>query len=191
MSSFFKYLMETPNDYRGEVKLVERDGGVDVAYTTTATPDSDMEEINVDEADRIQRLCSGSWLDAVKQYLVDIDLAADEVRKSYMDIGHDTIDTEYQQVKEVLLEWQRDGADPNNVPEEILCWAEANGNSLDWAIEDIQREMILHRELIRNVRKIRLEGKAKIKNAPASNAKQLRDETVGMLRSMKKSKFDH
>lgn len=191
MNTFYKYPMKQPDDYRGEVKLVSRSNGVDVAYTATTTPDDDMVPLSPSELEYVKRNSDTSWLNAEKQYLIDIDMEADEVRKSYMDIGRDTIDTEYQQVKEVLSQWRKEGSDVTAVPEEIMCWAEANSETLDWAIEDIEREMMLHRELIKMVRKVRLEGKAKLKKSSPSEAKKLRDETVGKLRSMKKAGFDH
>lgn len=93
-----------------------------------------------------------------------IDTAADAARARDQSVGQ-LLDIEYQQVVEAHGRWYADGYDAAKCPEEIEAWASAEGVTPLQAAHEIA-EAAAHREaVIRQVRSIRLAGKAAIRAA--------------------------
>ncbi len=93
-----------------------------------------------------------------------IDAAADTARTRDNSIGQ-LLDVEYQQVIEAHSRWYAEGYDEAKCPEEITAWANAEGISALQAAMGIA-EAAAHREgVIRQIRTIRLEGKAAVRGA--------------------------
>ena len=101
---------------------------------------------------------------ARKEAFDAVDSAADEARASDRSIGQ-LLDIEYQQVVEAHGRWYADGYDASKCPEEIAAWASAEGVTPLQAAQEIA-EAAAHREaVIRQVRSIRLAGKAAVRAA--------------------------
>ena len=93
-----------------------------------------------------------------------IDTAADASRSRDQSVGQ-LLDIEYQQVVEAHGRWYADGYDAAKCPEEIEAWASAEGVTPLQAAQEIA-EAAAHREaVIRQVRSIRLAGKAAVRAA--------------------------
>ena len=104
-------------------------------------------------------------IDIAKNKAIDaIDSAADASRSRDQSVGQ-LLDIEYQQVVEAHGRWYADGYDAAKCPEEIEAWASAEGVTPLQAAQEIA-EAAAHREaVIRQVRSIRLAGKAAVRAA--------------------------
>ena len=96
--------------------------------------------------------------------LKSIDAIADKVR-SYSGNISQLLDIEYQQVIAAHGRWYAEGYDEAKCPEEITAWAHAEGISALQAALDIAEAAAHREEVIRQIRTIRLEGKAAIRSA--------------------------
>lgn len=102
---------------------------------------------------------------AEREYAINaIDAAADAARARDNSIGQ-LLDVEYQQVIEAHSRWYAEGYDEAKCPEEITAWANAEGISALQAAMDIAEAAAHREEVIRQIRTIRLEGKAAIRSA--------------------------
>ncbi|BBG29952.1 hypothetical protein [Zymobacter palmae] len=102
---------------------------------------------------------------AEREYAINaIDAAADAARTRDNSIGQ-LLDVEYQQVIEAHSRWYAEGYDEAKCPEEITAWANAEGISALQAASDIAEAAAHREEVIRQIRTIRLEGKAAIRSA--------------------------
>ena len=100
----------------------------------------------------------------IKYVMNIIDSAADAARMRDQSVGQ-LLDIEYQQVVEAHGRWYADGYDAAKCPEEIEAWASAEGVTPLQAAQEIA-EAAAHREaVIRQVRSIRLAGKAAVRAA--------------------------
>ena len=95
-----------------------------------------------------------SWIDAI----------ADEARARDQSVGQ-LLDIEYQQVIEAHGRWYADGYDETKCPEEIKAWADAEGVTPLQAAQEIAEAAAHREEVIRQIRSIRLTGKAAVRAA--------------------------
>ena len=93
-----------------------------------------------------------------------VDAVADEARTRDQSIGQ-LLDIEYQQVIEAHSRWYADGYDETKCPEEIQAWADAEGVSPLQAAQEIAEAAAHREEVIRQIRSIRLAGKAAVRAA--------------------------
>lgn len=161
---YYKYLMENPEDCRGNVALVAMAGSDEIAYTHMEEPTDDMVPLTDGEINLVKEQVKVPWLTQRQRYQQMIDAKADEIRASYMFNGARTIDSEYIQVEAAVRGWEDAGAPEDNVPEEIAVWAEINNQTARWAADDVMTEVIAHRSVIRMVRTLRLRGKAEMRH---------------------------
>lgn len=177
-----KYLMLDDTDYRGNVKLIVRnEQGDEIAYTEIETPTEDMVPLTEQEVGLVQEQTSTLWLAERKELQRKIDIHADQIRQSYLYNGDLTIFSEYLQVEKVLDEWLAEGSDYNNVPVEISVWAQATGNTLEWAVNDIHYSALGHRYMLANVRSIRLLGKGRLNTEPMETLYTAFNEVIAQL----------
>lgn len=88
-----------------------------------------------------------------------IDNAADRVRAADRSIGR-YLDAEYQLVAQALIDYR---ANPDGeVPEAIQSYADAEGLSVNKAAEQIAEAAARTEKMLKNVRRIRLSGKASL-----------------------------
>lgn len=93
-----------------------------------------------------------------------IDSSADNARTRDQSIGQ-LLDIEYQQVIEAHSRWYADGYDETKCPEEINAWANAEGVTPLQAAQEIAEAAAHREEVIRQIRSIRLAGKAAVRAA--------------------------
>ncbi|MAP21627.1 MAG: hypothetical protein CL582_11885 [Alteromonadaceae bacterium] len=184
---FVKYLMNNPEDYRGSVKLIQ-DG---MAYSSVETLDDDMTELDEAEVTMVKDKTDGAWLSNRDFYLAKIDELSDLVRASHMEVGVRTIDIEYRQVQKSLEDWQKAGSPTNDVPIEIQCWADINGETLQWAVDDISSEMGRLEEFVKQLRVARLTAKYEIRNAVPDDVVSTYEYHRGVIESMKNTDPDY
>lgn len=171
---FVKYIMENSQDYRGNVRLVKRDVETndDVAYASVDTIEADMTQLTAAEKLEIERTIGGEWLTERQEYQRQLDVKADEIRRSYLYNGPYTVVEEYAQVEQVTLEWEAVGKPMNAVPPEISVWADIKQKSVDWAYNDIKQATFFYRSMLTGVRELRLRGKEAMKILPANQLKE-------------------
>ncbi len=93
-----------------------------------------------------------------------VDAVADEARARDQSVGQ-LLDIEYQQVIEAHGRWYADGYDETKCPEEIKAWADAEGVTPLQAAQEIAEAAAHREEVIRQIRSIRLAGKAAVRAA--------------------------
>ncbi|BBG31333.1 hypothetical protein [Zymobacter palmae] len=104
-------------------------------------------------------------VDIAKNKAIDaIDSAADGARARDQSVGQ-LLDIEYQQVIEAHGRWYADGYDETKCPEEIKAWADAEGVTPLQAAQEIAEAAAHREEVIRQIRSIRLAGKAAVRAA--------------------------
>lgn len=184
---FAKYQMQTPNDYRGSVKLI-RDN---VAYTSVEVLDDDMTELDPSEVTMVKDTTDGVWLSSREFYLAKIDELSDKIRASHMEIGVRTIDIEYRQVQKSLEAWEAKNSPLDNVPPEIQCWADINNETVQWAVDDIKREMSMLEDFVAQLRTARLTAKHEIRNASVGDVETTYDTHAQIITSMRNTSPDH
>lgn len=183
---YVKYEMQGPNDQRGNVALIVENGeGKDIAYTTVDAIDDDMIELVEDEVALVVRRTGLNWLSVRESYRKRLDKLADDIRDSYKYPGQKTIDMEYGQVDLALREWKLEGADPNEVPDEILVWQEITGESLSWVVNDIEQSIAQHRQMIKGIRRLRLTGKKMLNDAPPDQIKTVYNQFADQLEAIR------
>lgn len=164
---YVKYVMQSPTDYRGTVKLIVRNSsGQDLAYSAVASQDADMVVLVTAEIDLVKDATNGVWPDIREALGIEIDAYADDVRKLLRPPMAETVDVEYLQVETALNEWEAAGSDPNTVPGEVSVWATIKGETLEWAINDIRTAVTQLRTTIQSIRQSRLQGKENVFTAP-------------------------
>ena len=100
----------------------------------------------------------------IKYAMNTIDSAADAARVRDQSVGQ-LLDIEYQQVIEAHGRWYADGYDEAKCPEEIKAWADAEGVTPLQAAQEIAEAAAHREEVIRQIRSIRLAGKAAVRAA--------------------------
>lgn len=96
--------------------------------------------------------------------IVHIDTRAGQVRAAYASDGT-LVDAEYQQALDAARDWDTAGRPENEVPDEVKSWADATGNSADWAATDILNTADIWKQAITRIRHVRLTGKQAIRSA--------------------------
>lgn len=91
-----------------------------------------------------------------------IDSTADRIRASDRSVGQ-YLDAEYQLVAQALIEYRTNPE--GEVPDAIRSYAEAEGLTVDAAAQQIAEAAARVQELLQAVRRIRLAGKAAIRDA--------------------------
>lgn len=183
---FVKYVMSSPKDYRGNVKLIVRnEQRQEIAYSKVETVDADMIELIENEVTLVKEKTDGQWLDLRSELKYKIDMLADEIRKSYLEAGYTTIDLEYIQVENVLNEWEAKGKPSNDVPEDITVWKEVTGKDLEWTVSDIRAAINDYRQTISGIRRIRLTAKRDLDSASISTLKSVYDQAVQDLEALR------
>lgn len=165
---YVKYEMNADDDYRGNVLLVfVNENNQSIAYTEIEVPDADMTPLVETEIAQVKEHTGNrDWLTHRQHLQREIDRLADEIRVSHLHAGPMSILAEYEQTDQALSAWEEAGSDMNNVPMEVTCWAEAEGETVEWAIADIKTTTLMFRYLVREIRRIRLLGKAQMRNLP-------------------------
>ena len=171
---FVKYTMNFPGDYRGNVRIVKRDIETedDVAYTSVDVIEPGMTELTPAEKLEIERATGGEWLTERQEYQRQLDVKADDIRRSYLYNGPYTVVEEYSQVEKVTLAWEAAGKPMDAVPPEISVWADIKQRSIDWAYNDIKQATFFYRSMLTGVRELRLRGKEAMKLLPANQLKE-------------------
>lgn len=172
---FVKYIMQNEQDYRGWVKLIATTVQGDIAYSDVEVVENDMVLLTPAEITLVKTTTDGQWISIKESLIRRIDDKADIVRKSFKLAGADTIDLEYHQVEDRLNRWIANGSDLKDIPDEVVVWAEVNAQDIEWAISDIQAAMLLYRDSIKIIRRLRLEAKQFIIAAEPGYAKPVYD----------------
>lgn len=184
---FVKYQMQNPDDYRGSVKLIQDDA----AYSSVEVLDDDMVELDQSEIDMVKGKTDGIWLTNRELYLSKIDALSDSVRASHMEVGVKTIDIEYRQVQRSMEEWEAAGSPTNDVPIEIQCWADINGETLQWAVDDIKLQMGQLEEFVKQLRVARLTAKYEIRTANPSDVVSTYETHAANIEAMRNTDPDY
>lgn len=184
---FVKYIMDSPEDYRGNVRLVKRDMETedDVAYTSVDVIEPDMTELTPAEKLEIERVTGGEWLTERQEYQRQLDIKADDIRRSYLYNGPYTVVEEYTQVEKATLAWEAAGKPMDAVPHEISVWADIKQRSIDWAYNDIKQATFFYRSMLTSVRELRLRGKEAMKILPANQLKDHLDAYMEQLEQLR------
>lgn len=161
-----KYLMKSPQDYRGNVKLVVGAGAGDVAYSNVSEVDDDMIPLIPSEISLVLQESPGLWLTEREEYQRRLDDKADQIRLSYLYNGRSTIVEEYKQVEEVANRWIAAGKPTDAIPQELTLWAEINNQSVEWALQSVLHAAGLYRGMVLAMRNLRLRGKHDMKILP-------------------------
>lgn len=185
---FVKYVMATNKDYRGHVKLVVRnEQKQEVAYSLVDTLDADMVSLTDAEIGLVKKHSPGVWYNQRDRYILDIDRMADLIRQSWLEAGTNTINIEYKQVEESLKEWRAAGSNAATVPEDVLIWKQATGNSTEWAISDIETRINAYRNVLTSIRRIRLLGKQDLRDATGVDLFDVYNRVVVQLEAIRGS----
>jgi len=183
---YCKYEMKGQTDYRGNVALiVETSEGNDVAYSTVDALDADMVELVEAEVALVKRRTELPWLSVQEEYRKRLDALADEIRDSYKYPGQKTIEMEYGQVDLTLRQWKEAGSDPTTVPDEIQVWQDVTGQTLAWVVNDIEQSIGLQRQMIADIRRLRLMGKKTINEVSSDQIQTVYDQYATQLEAIR------
>lgn len=192
---FVKYPMQDAKDYRGNVTLVVRNGdGVEIAYSAVESLDVDMVELVPEEVELVKikarggwkaELTNGVWATQRSEFQMKIDLLADQIRRSHMEVGFATIDIEYLQVETELDKWEKKGKPTDDVPPDVAIWQEVTGKDLVWTTNDIKSAINMYRQAISSIRRIRLKAKRDLMLVPYEEVRLVYNQAVAELENMR------
>lgn len=180
---FVKYIMASPTDYRGNVRLVKRDlvTDDDIAFSSVDSIEPDMTTLTLEEKKDVERVIGTEWLTERQEYQRQLDIKADEIRRSYLYNGPYTVVEEYAQVELVTKAWEAAGKPMDAVPPEIAVWADIKQRSVEWAYTDIKQATVFYRSMLTGVRELRLRGKEAMRVLPAN---QLHEHLTAYLEQL-------
>lgn len=112
-----------------------------------------------------------------------IDQAAGRARARYVSPG-DLVDQEYMAAEAAAKEYRDAGYPVDQAPPEVQTWADATGNTTQWAADDIIATGAQWRAVLRAIRTIRLEGKAAVDAAAGDAIETTAAQYVAQLDSM-------
>ena len=93
-----------------------------------------------------------------------IDRAAGRARARFVSTGQ-LIEEEYREAEKAVQEWRATGSPADQVPEEISAWIDAANMTAEDAATDIEQTALAWKQVLTQIRTIRLTGKAAIDNA--------------------------
>ncbi|KAB7624310.1 hypothetical protein [Alkalilimnicola sp. S0819] len=114
-----------------------------------------------------------------------IDLAAGAARLRFVSPG-DLVDQEYREAEAAARGWQDAGEPGDAVPDEVQAWADASGMTPRAAAQDVIDTGAQWRQVLAQVRALRLQGKADVQNAGSdAEAAAAADNTLAALDSLR------
>lgn len=137
---------------------------------------------------RIEKNASRSLDELIGNYLIHVDKEAGNARQRFVSSGQ-LIEEEYREALQSVKEWRLEGSPEENVPEEILVWAEATfEGDVEQAAQSIENTARDWKEALSSIRKLRLEGKLVIsKVTDISELEPLAEEYLTKLKNIKPS----
>ncbi|WP_342632123.1 hypothetical protein [Marinobacter alkaliphilus] len=93
-----------------------------------------------------------------------IDQMAGRARLRFVSAGQ-LIEEEYREAEKAVQEWRTAGSPTAQVPEEISAWIDAANMTAEEAATDIEQTAVAWKQVLTQIRTIRLTGKAAIDNA--------------------------
>lgn len=93
-----------------------------------------------------------------------IDASAGRARARFVSTGQ-LIEEEYREAEKAVQQWRSAGSPPDQVPEEISAWIDAANMTAEEAATDIEQTALAWKQVLTQIRTIRLTGKAAVDNA--------------------------
>lgn len=143
--------------------------GMEVIYGSSETLYPGMRELTDTQKEMVETLLGRPMQPARSGWCRLVDLYADEVRIKQKAAGHMSIDIEYKRVEKEYEDWIAIGSPTNDIPESVQSWIDARnimGVGMQQALAEIDGATAMFNDIIEQVRRVRVNGKALLKTCP-------------------------
>lgn len=180
-----KYLMSSPNDYRGIVALIVRNvDGSEIAYAEVPKLLPELTELVSAEVELVESELGHTWPDIRELYIEKIVKLANHTRTELV-IGDDPTEyLEQMQVNTAIVEWESQGSVVEDLPVEVTDYMSLYSMTHEVAIAELKAQAEVKKVKIAQVRNIRLSATVNLSTVLVDNLTTTYESYVTQLNAL-------